>query len=346
MAKARVSLHKIVATPLKGACVCALLIAACFFSGATFAQTLPQIRVAVLKYGTANWELELIKRENLDRAHGFELVLLQRVSPNASLVALQGGAADITVSDWLWAARQQRSGRDFRFFPYSTAVGELLVPPGSDVVDLQDMAGRSLGVAGGAEDKSWLLFQSYAQRQLSWSLGDEVTAKYAAPPLLSGLVENGQLDGVLTYWHYAARLKAKGFRPVLSLDQVLAGLSIPSPVPMLGWVFSGAYADAQPELVNAFIAASYAAKQRLLKEQSPWEELRPLMQAASDDVFQELQTAYRAGVPRAFGSKEIDAIRRVAEIVDETLPRRGFTDESALPEKVFWRRFTLTVNES
>lgn len=309
---------------------------------AALGEELPKLRVAVLKYGTANWELELIQREGLDRANGFELVLLQRVSPNASLVALQGGAADVTVSDWLWAARQQRRGRDFRFFPYSTAVGELLVPPSSRASSLEDLAGLSVGVAGGAEDKSWLLFQSFAKRRLDLDLADSVTPRYGAPPLLNGLAETGRLDAVLTYWHYAARLKAQGFRSLLSLDEVLAGLSIKGPVPVLGWVFSGDFADAEPALINAFLRASYAAKHRLLDDDDLWVTLRPLMQAESDAVFAELRAGYRAGVPRRYGEAELKSIRAVASVVEKTLPGRAPEGAGELPERVFWQHFALT----
>jgi len=295
--------------------------------------TLPVVRVAVLKYGTANWELALIESLGLDRAHGFRLELLQRVSPNASLVALQGGAADVTVSDWLWVARQQAAGRDFRFSPYSSAVGELLVPPDSERRSLADLDGAELGVAGGAEDKSWILFQAYA-RQEGIDLATAARPRYAAPPLLNGLAATGQLDAVLTYWHYAARLKAEGFRPLLSLDEVLDRLGVEADLPMLGWVFAGAWAEAKPQLVNAFLQASRAAKQRLLDDDDAWAAVEPLMKADSAAVFDELQAGYRAGVPLAFGEPEIEAIRRVAAIVAAS--RRAGTAPDTLPAAMFW----------
>lgn len=306
---------------------------------------LPSVRVAVLKYGTANWELALMQSEGLDRAHGFQLELLQRVSPNASLVALQGGAADFTVGDWLWAARQQQAGRDYRFFPYSTAVGELLVSPDSQIENLTQLAGRTVGVAGGAEDKSWLLFQAYARRQSDMDLRKSATPRYAAPPLLNGLAETDQLDAVLTYWHYAARLKAQGFRSILSLPEVLKTLGVERAVPMLGWVFSGSYAQAQPARVNGFLAASYAAKRRLLIDDDAWTSVRPLMNASDEAVFLELREAYRAGVPQTFSAADIEAIRQVAAIVDAALPERRPADQNALSDIVFWQQFVLSAGE-
>jgi NitT/TauT family transport system substrate-binding protein len=307
-------------------------------AGASGAEEYPVVRVAVLKYGTANWELELIRQLGLDRKHGFRLELLQRVSPNASLVALQGGAADFTVSDWLWVAQQHAAERAYHFFPYSSAVGELLVPPDSSIGGLKDLAGAELGVAGGAEDKSWLLFQAYARGQ-GLELKELATPRYAAPPLLNCLAGTGQLDAVLTYWHYAARLKAVGFRPVLSLEQVLVRLGVESSLPMLGWVFSSEFANKAPDRVDSFLAASYEAKRLLEADDEAWERVRPLMQADSESVFQELRAGYRAGVPDDFGEDEIEAIERVAAIVAAARASGEQADaERRLPASVFWMR--------
>jgi len=297
---------------------------------------LPVVRVAVLKYGTAAWELEVMRERGLDRAHGFRLEVLQRVSPNASLVALQAGAADFTVADWLWVAKQHEAGRDYRYYPYSTAIGELLVPPESSATALADLKGARVGVAGGAQDKSWLLFQTVAQRD-GLDLVSYMDPRYAAPPLLNGLATTGELDAVLTYWHYAARLKAEGFRALLSLDEVLATLDITATVPMLGWVFAGSLAEDDAPRVDAFLRASYAAKGLLLEEEAAWTTVRPLMQAPDETVFRELQRGYRAGVPRAFGAPEQDAIREVARIVAEALASRGVSanDDRGLRD-AFW----------
>ena len=37
------------------------------------AEPLPVVRIGVLKFGTVNWELDVIRRHGLDRQHGFAL---------------------------------------------------------------------------------------------------------------------------------------------------------------------------------------------------------------------------------------------------------------------------------
>ena len=74
------------------------------------ADELPEIRVGVLKYGTLNWELDLAEANEFPAQYGFRLTRVALGSPQALSVALQGGAVDMIVGDWLWAARQYDEG--------------------------------------------------------------------------------------------------------------------------------------------------------------------------------------------------------------------------------------------
>ena len=81
-------------------------------------------------------------------------------------MALLSGDVDVIVSDWIWALRQRSEGEDLLFAPYSSALGALMVPAGSPVRSLADLAGRRLGVAGRPIDKSWLLLRAYSRRTI------------------------------------------------------------------------------------------------------------------------------------------------------------------------------------
>jgi len=104
-------------------------IAAITLATATFAET-PTLRASVLKFGTVNWELDVIKHNGFDTANGFNLEVSGVAGSAAAQVAFQGGETDVIVSDWLWVARQRAAGNDFVFIPYSRAVGGMLVPLG------------------------------------------------------------------------------------------------------------------------------------------------------------------------------------------------------------------------
>ena len=99
----------------------------------------------------------MAQTHRLDVRRGVALQIVLPASKGATNVAVQGGAVDLTVSDWIWISRQRAEGRGYAFVPYSLAVGGLMVRPDADIADLDALRGQRLGVAGGSVDKSWLV---------------------------------------------------------------------------------------------------------------------------------------------------------------------------------------------
>ncbi|MEW8585861.1 MAG: ABC transporter substrate-binding protein, partial [Candidatus Thiodiazotropha sp.] len=151
-----------------------------------------QLRVGVLQFGTVNWEMDVILRHQLDSEYGFAIKIVPLSSKSANSIALQGGAVDVIVSDWIWVNRQRAAGKDYTFFPYSLTVGGLYVRPDSAVQQLSDLKNLKLGVAGGPVDKSWLLLQAFGRKQ-GLDIATAVEPAFAAPPLLNQLMLKGDL---------------------------------------------------------------------------------------------------------------------------------------------------------
>jgi NitT/TauT family transport system substrate-binding protein len=267
------------------------------------AQDLGTLKVGVLEFGTVNWELDVIEHHGLDKARGFTLEVQGLASDQATNVALLGGAVDAIVDDYLWVSRQRSAGEMLTFVPFSSTVGALMVPPDSGIASLADLAGRKIGIAGGPIDKSWLLIQGLAARRHGIDLALAAEPVYGAPPLLNEKVLDGELDAVLNYWHFAARLEGQGYRQLVGVEQAISELGVGTVPPQLGYVFHQSFADANPELVAAFADASRAAKE-LLKGDAEWERIRPLTKAEDDATFAALKRRFREGIIEHWGEAE------------------------------------------
>jgi NitT/TauT family transport system substrate-binding protein len=273
---------------------------ACWPAGA---QDLGTVRVGVLAFGTVNWELDVIKHHGLDKERGFDLEVQSFGSGQATNVALQGEAVDAIVDDYLWVSRQRDDGQMLTFVPFSSTIGALMVPPDSGIESLADLKGKKVGVAGGPIDKSWLLIQGLAAKRHGIDLEAEVEPVYGAPPLLNEKVQDGELDAVLNYWHFAARLEAKGYEELVGVEEAIGELGVASVPPQLGYVFHQSFADANPELIAAFADASRAAKE-LLEGEEEWERIRPLTKAEDDATFEALKRRFREGIIEHWGEAE------------------------------------------
>jgi NitT/TauT family transport system substrate-binding protein len=300
-----------------------------------------KVRVGVLEFGSVNWEVDVMQAHGLARKHGVELVEVKLASGDASTVALQGGAVDVIVSDWIWVSRQRARSNLYAFVPFSNAVGSLMVKNDSPYRKLADLKDRKLGVAGGPNDKTWLLLRAYAQRHLDADLTRFLKPSFAAPPLLNELAMRGQVDGALNYWHYAARLEANGMHALVTMPEILRGLGIDKPIPLLGWVFRDDWAAGNQDAVKGFLKASYEAKALLAHSDAEWERLRPRMRAESEVIFKALIKGFREGIPTCSGQATMAAVEKTYGILAEVGGRQLVGDTTTLAPGTFWPSFQL-----
>ncbi len=309
-------------------------------TGTSVADAGSPVRVGILKFGTVNWELDVIDHHDLDKKYGVEMKILSLGSKNAVSVALHGGAADIIVTDWIWVSRMRAQQKPLVFFPHSTTVGALYVRPDSGIDDLTKLKHKKLGVAGGPVDKSWLLLRAYASARLGLDLKEVVEPAFAAPPILNQLMLKGDLPAVLNFWNYGARLEAAGMRPLVGVNELIGGLGIEGEVPLLGWVFDERWAEKHETTVLGFLRASYAAKKLLMESDAEWERLRSLTKAEDDKTLRALRNGYRAGIPSRFGDAEIRAAAQVFEILAREGGEELVGPSAGLSPGTFWRRTT------
>lgn len=267
------------------------------------AENIGVLRLGVLSFGTVNWELDVIKTHGLDEERSFTLHVEGFGGSQATKVALQGDAVDGIVSDWLWVSRQRAKGENLVFIPYSSTVGALMVPPDSDIKSLENLPGKKIGVAGGAIDKSWLLIQAVAKQRHGLDLSNEVEAVFGAPPLLNEKVQTGELDAVLNYWHFTARLEAQGYNRLLGVNEAAKELGVTSDVPQLGYVFREDFANENADLIEAFADASRGAK-AMLQTDEEWERLRERTKAKDDATLEALKVRFQEGIPLSWGEVE------------------------------------------
>lgn len=276
-----------------------------------------RVTIGVLKFGTVDWELDVIRHHNLDRQEGIQLEIVELASKQATAVAFMGNSVDVIVNDWIWVSRQRHEGHDFTFYPYSNALGALVVAGGSPIKTLPDLKGKRLGIAGGPLDKSWLLLQALATERHGIDLETASEAIFGATPLLARKLETGELDAALLYWPFAARLETKGFHRLVGVSEVMAGLGITEPVPLVGYVFREAWARENRDAANGFLRATRAAKAILLRSDAEWQRLRPIIKAETEAELTSLRDTYRTGIPNAWSSKEHAAAAKLFGVLSE-----------------------------
>jgi NitT/TauT family transport system substrate-binding protein len=294
------------------------------------------IRVAVQKTGTFAWELAVIRTHGLDKQANLTIEVTELASPEAGKIALRAGNADLILSDWLWASRERSLGAKLNFYPYSSALGAVMVPSSSPIQSLADIKGRKLAVAGGPIDKSWLLLQAKAKQE-GIDLKSDATVVYGAPPLLAAKMANGEMDATVNFWNFCAALEAKGFRRLVGIEDLLPKLGAKGRIAMVGYVFDESWGNANRELLARFLSITNKAKEILATSDAEWETIAPLTGAPDAATLRAYRDRYRDGVPhRAIADEEADA-RILYRVLAETGGRELVGSAPELAPGTFYR---------
>src|SRR5580692_9447350 len=275
-----------------------------------------RIRVAAQRTGTLAWELEILKAHGFDRQADINIETTELASTEAGKVALESGSVDLMLSDWLWVARERSLGDDVVFYPYSNALGAVMIPANSPITGIADLKGRKLAVAGGPLDKSWLLLRALARRS-NIDLKAQADIVYGAPPLLQQKALQGETDATLTFWNFAAELEASGLRRAVAMNDVVKSLGASGPVAMVGYVFNGNWAERNRSLLDRFFAATRQAKDILVQTPEEWQRLAPRIVAGGAGAVDVYRQRYLEGIPRRPLGAEVADARTLYDVLAE-----------------------------
>jgi NitT/TauT family transport system substrate-binding protein len=273
-----------------------------------------RIRVAAQRTGTLAWELEILKAHGLDRQAGIDIETTELASTEAGKVALESGSVDLMLSDWLWVTRERALGDDVVFYPYSSALGAVMVPANSPIRGIADLKGKKLAVAGGPLDKSWLLLRALARRS-NVDLKTQADIVYGAPPLLQQKALQRETDATLTFWNFCAELETNGMRRAVAMDDVVKSLGAAGSVAMIGYVFNGNWARHNRSLLDRFFAATQQAKDILVQSPDEWQRLAPRIAAGGTSALEVYRQRYLEGIPRRPLGAEVTDARTLYDVL-------------------------------
>ena len=276
------------------------------------------LRIGMQKTGTFAWELEVIRAHGLDKQAGLTLETTDLATTEAGKIALAGNTVDLILSDWLWVSRERSLGQPLTFYPYSNAIGAIMVADKSDIHALGDLKGKSLGIAGGPLDKSWLLLQAFAKKS-NMDIAQEPRVVFGAPPLLSEKAGQGELDATLQFWNFCADLEQRGFRRLIDLQEVEKGLGAKDNVAMVGYVFNEDFATKNPETLRKFFSLTRQAKDILKNDPAEWAPIMARMGQKSSAALAIYRQRYSEGIPH----RNIDEEESDARVLYQTLAATG-----------------------
>jgi NitT/TauT family transport system substrate-binding protein len=125
------------------------------------------------------------------------------------------------------------------------------------------------------------------------------------------------------------------------LPEILAGLGVDKPIPLVGWVFRDEFAAKNPEVMEKFFQASMEAKALMAKNDAEWERIKPLMRAEDNATFLALRNGYRNGIPTCMEADYLTQVNTVFKVLGENGGDKLVGKSRVLSEGTFWSGFKL-----
>ena len=296
------------------------------------------IKIAVLKYGSVNWEYNVIKHHKLDKKNNIKIEKVEITNKDASAVAFLSKSVDIFVTDWIWVSKQRNKGNLVSFYPYSNSAGGLMIKKGEQINSFLDLKNKKIGVAGGSLDKSWLFLRAYAIKKYKKDPLTFFNTSFAAPPLINGLLRNNQLDAGYNYWNYTARLEALGYEEFLTLKDILPYIGIEGELPLIGYVFREGFVQENDVTLKGFIKASNEARKILKTSDKEWLRISEMTGAKNQLMLEKIRDGFRKGIPSDNHQLMRKNIQHAYEILSQIGGEELVGSSSALAAGTYWNK--------
>ncbi len=296
------------------------------------------IKIAVLKYGSVNWEYDVIKHHKLDKKNNIKIQKVELTNKDASAVAFLSKSVDIFVTDWIWVSKQRDKGNLVSFLPYSNSAGSLMIKKGEEINSFLDLKNKKIGVAGGSLDKSWLFLRAYAIKKYEKDPLTFFKASFAAPPLINGLLRNNQLDAAYNYWNYTARLQALGYEEFLTLKDILPYIGIEGELPLIGYVFREGFVQKNEKTLNGFIKASNEARKILKTSDNEWLRISEMTGAKNQLMLEKIRDGFRKGIPSDNHQLMRKNIQHAYKILSQIGGEELVGSSSSLASGTYWNK--------
>ena len=296
------------------------------------------IKIAVLKYGSVNWEYNVIKHHKLDKKNNIKIKKVEITNKDASAVAFLSKSVDIFVTDWIWVSKQRNKGNLVSFYPYSNSAGGLMIKKGEKIDSFLDLKNKKIGVAGGSLDKSWLFLRAYAIKKYKKDPLTFFNTSFAAPPLINGLLRNNQLDAGYNYWNYTARLEALGYEEFLTLKDILPYIGIEGELPLIGYVFREGFVQENEVTLKGFIKASNEARKILKTSDNEWLRISEMTGAKNQLMLEKIRDGFRKGIPSDNHQLMRKNIQHAYKILSQIGGEELVGSSSSLASGTYWNK--------
>ena len=229
-----------------------------------------KVKVVALE-GSQLFPVQIMQTKGIAAKHGIEIDLQRVASPTASYTVMQTGDFHIGFGGWLSVAVLRAKGFKLsNVYSMVSHTNDVIVKADSPLKGMSELKGKRIGLFGGANAATTWLFRVVSVKYFGFAPTKDAKVHFGAPPLLIGMLDRGELDGVLILDPFITQLLETGkYRSIGNPGNIWRDKTGQQPM-LVSVTVNEPWARANPEVVKRFVAAYKEALGYLKNRPEVW----------------------------------------------------------------------------
>ena len=265
-----------------------------------------KLKVVVIE-GTQLFPMHTMQTKGVADKYKLQIDQMKTAGPQAQYTILQTGEFQVSFGGWITIALMRAQGHKLiNVYSMQGYTNDMMVTADSPLKSLSDIKGKRIGLFGGPTAATTWLFRLVAVKFFGFDPMKETKVHYGAPPLLIGLLERGELDGVLTLDPQITQLLETGrFRSIGNIGDIWRAKTGQNPM-LVSVTMNESWAKANPAVATRFVTAYKEALTYLKTTPEAWPEIAQAMGIKTDHGAKLLQQRTAAAYITRWDKQFID----------------------------------------
>lgn len=233
----------------------------------------------------------LMKEKGIDAKYGIEVQMIGFSQNLVQWNAMRAGESDVSSGSFLDLLRQRNNGLKAQAIDTFSTYGNPIVTQASKpYTTIADLRGQKVGTPN-ATLLDWMIIRAAGKKAEGIDLEADTQMQAAAPGLINGLLDKGDLDAALQYSDFTLAPVNQGkYKELTTVPKLMAAGGLDPEALYLTFNLADAWREKNAALVPALVAAIEETRELMMTDDSVW----PALAKRSGMEDQSLMTAFIA----------------------------------------------------
>jgi len=248
----------------------------------------------------------VMKEKGIDAKYGLSVQTIGFAQNLAQWTAMRAGESDLSSGSFLDLLRQRNAGLKAQaidtFSTYSNPIVALASKPYTKITDLK---GQKVGTPN-ATMLDWMIVRAAGKKAEGIDLETDTQMQAAAPGLINGLLDKGDLDAALQYSDFTLGPVSQGkYKEISSVPKLMQAAGFDPQALYLTFNLSDDWRAKNPTLVPALVAAIEETRELLMKDDSVWPALAERSGMKDQSLLQAFIAMQRASLTAPYSQAKL-----------------------------------------